>query len=410
LSELAIGGVAPPLSLYVHFPFCEHRCHYCDFAVYRTRNPPVDEWLECVEREVEHWFGQAGWNRPLPVESVFVGGGTPSLMGDRMAVLAKTLRRSFVSSPASTEWTAESNPVSLDSAVARSWREAGVNRLSVGVQSFDDDVLRWLGRLHDADGARRALAAARSAGFEDVNVDLIFGLPDSLERDWRAEVEAALEAGVTHVSTYGLTAEPHTPLGRRVGSGEVHMLGGEGYAAEYQSAVEALEENGFVHYEVSNFALAGRECLHNWHYWDGSPYLGLGPSAHSYVGGTRVWNVSRWKAYRMALLGGESPLEGHELLGAGESRLERLWLALRTNRGIVATDPLAEVVGANAGDLLAAWRAAGWVVPDDSGVRLTAEGWLRMDELVAALGGRMPATTNGSGQRKGDDVRQFDRA
>jgi oxygen-independent coproporphyrinogen-3 oxidase len=410
LSELAIQGVPPPVSLYVHFPFCEHRCHYCDFSVFRTRNPPLDEWLECIEREVEHWFGCAGWSRPLPLESVFVGGGTPSLMGDGMALLANILRRSFVLSPDSTEWTAESNPASLDRAVVRSWREAGVNRLSVGVQSFDDGVLRWLGRLHDAEGARRALAEARSAGFKDVNVDLMFGLPGSLERHWRVEVEAALEAGVTHVSTYGLTAEPHTPLGRLVESGEVDMVGEEGYAAEYQSAVEALEEAGFVHYEVSNFALPGQECLHNWHYWDGSPYLGLGPSAHSYVGGTRVWNVSRWEAYWRALAGGDSPLEGHELLGAGESRLERLWLALRTNRGIAAAEPLAELVFASAGDLLDAWREAGWVVLDDTGVRLTAEGWLRMDELVTALGGRIPATTNGSGLRKSDDVRQFDRA
>jgi oxygen-independent coproporphyrinogen-3 oxidase len=327
-----------------------------------------------------------------------------------MALLANILRRSFVLSPDSTEWTAESNPASLDRAVVRSWREAGVNRLSVGVQSFDDGVLRWLGRLHDAEGARRALAEARSAGFKDVNVDLMFGLPGSLERHWRVEVEAALEAGVTHVSTYGLTAEPHTPLGRLVESGEVDMVGEEGYAAEYQSAVEALEEAGFVHYEVSNFALPGQECLHNWHYWDGSPYLGLGPSAHSYLGGTRAWNVFRWEAYRQALKGGVSTLEGHESVGAGESRLERLWLALRTNRGLSTGDPLAREVLADAGDLVDAWSKAGWLRVDESRIRLTAEGWLRMDELVAALGGRATATNKWNRLREGDDAAQSNRA
>ncbi len=390
-------GVDPPASVYVHFPFCVHRCHYCDFSVHRTRRPPFEAWLECVARELEYWFTRAGWSRPLPLDSLFIGGGTPSLIGNGMGRLAEVLRHSFAVNPDSTEWSVESNPASLDADVARSWREAGVNRLSVGVQSFDDDVLRWLGRLHDGNGARRALDAARSAGFENVNADLIFGLPSTIERDWRAEVESALKARVTHVSTYGLTAEPRTPLGRRVRSGEVEMVGGESYAAEYLSAVEALEEGGFVHYEVSNFALPGRECLHNWHYWDGAPYLGLGPSAHSYVGGKRVWNVFRWEAYRRVLGGGEGPVEGHELLGASESQLERLWLALRTNRGIAAGDPLAESVLARAGDLLDTWREAGWVLRDDSGVRLTADGWLRLDELVAALGGRMPAKANRNG-------------
>jgi oxygen-independent coproporphyrinogen-3 oxidase len=394
----------------VHFPFCVQRCHYCDFSVHRTGTPPVDEWLDCIEREADHWVKRAGWGGPIRLETLFIGGGTPSLMGDSMGRLARVVSRRFVLEPEHLEWTTESNPASLDAAVAEAWLKAGVNRLSIGVQSFDDEVLRWLGRLHDAAGARRALLDAGAAGFDNVNVDLIFGLPGTVERNWDAEVEAALEAGVTHVSTYGLTAEPRTPLGRRVQSGEVEMADGERYADEYLSAARALREAGFVHYEVSNFAIPGRECRHNWHYWDGSAYLGLGPSAHSYLGGTRTWNVFRWEAYRVALRAGESALEGHETVGAGESRLERLWLALRTNRGLLTRDPLAQEVMRGAGDLVETWRQAGWLTLDKSRVRFTAEGWLRMDELVAALGGRAPKTANGNGLREGDDVPRVDRA
>jgi oxygen-independent coproporphyrinogen-3 oxidase len=386
VSELRLEGVPGPVSLYLHFPFCEHRCHYCDFSVHRAARAPVENWLECIELELGQWLERCGWDRPLPLETVFVGGGTPSLMGPAMKRLAALLERYAGLVASAVEWTAESNPASLTKAVARSWREAGVNRLSVGVQSFDDGVLRWLGRLHDADGARAALAAARAAGFESLNADLIFGLPVSERRRWQDEVQMALDAGVTHVSTYGLTVEPSTPLGRRVGAGDVVMPSGDRYSEEYAAAAEALGRAGFVHYEVSNFALPGHECAHNWHYWDGSPYLGLGPSAHGYVGGNRVWNVFSWEAYRKILAGGGSPIEGHETLGAGESRVERLWLALRTNRGLPAGDPLAEDLLESAPDLLASWRQAGWLEIDGPGIRLTEAGWLRMDELVAALG------------------------
>ncbi|MBT8461272.1 MAG: radical SAM family heme chaperone HemW [Gemmatimonadetes bacterium] len=408
-AELPLEGADPPTSLYVHFPFCAHRCHYCDFSVHRTSTPPLSDWLDCLAREAEQWRRRTGWRSAVRLRTVFVGGGTPSLMGDGMVRLRDVLRSHFVMDSAPLEWTAESNPASLDERVATEWLEAGVNRLSIGIQSFDDEVLRWLGRLHDSAGARRALKDGRSAGFENLNADLIFGLPSTLKRDWQSEVAAALDAGVTHVSTYGLTAEPRTPLGRRVTSGQVSMVGDERYAGEYLTAVEALSEAGFVHYEVSNFALPGRECLHNWHYWDGSPYLGLGPSAHSYLGGSRLWNVFGWAAYRRVLAGDGDALEGHEVLGAGEGRLERLWLAFRTNRGLAVADDLTDLVISRAGDLLETWRRAGWVAADPTRVRLTAEGWLRMDELVAALAERVATLNVETRLRDCDGARESDR-
>ncbi len=404
-----VHGVEPPRSLYVHFPFCVHRCHYCDFSVHRTRAPALEDWFECLDLDLDGWFRLTGWDTPPEVETVFIGGGTPSLLGSEMGRLADVLKKRFRWDPASVEWTAESNPASLSRAVAESWREAGVTRLSVGVQSFDDDVLCWLGRLHNASGARRALAVGRSAGFEDINADLIFGLPETVPRDWQAEVDSIVEAGVTHVSVYGLTAEPRTPLGRRVESGVVRMVDGERYAEEYLSAVEALAEKGYVQYEVSSFAQPGHECRHNWHYWDGSSYLGLGPSAHSYLGGVRLWNVFRWEAYRRALKDGASAHEDYEVTGAGENRMERLWLAFRTNRGLSTRDPLWQSAWTSAGDLLEAWSEAGWVVRSGDSVRLSAPGWLRMDELVAALGARMQEEQKDTGSRNGDGIRKTDR-
>jgi oxygen-independent coproporphyrinogen-3 oxidase len=351
---------------------------------------PVDEWLDCVAAELADWFTDGGWPTPVKLETVFVGGGTPSLLsGDGMPRLRDVLRQRCRWDASRLEWTAEANPASLTARLLASWREAGVTRLSLGVQSFDDGALAWLGRLHDESEARSALARARAAGFHDVNLDLIFGLPASVPRDWRSEVAAAVDAGVTHVSVYGLTAEPDTPLGRRVGQGRVRMPDEDRYESEYVAAAEELEQAGFVHYEVSNFARPGRECRHNWQYWDGSSYLGVGPSAHSHLGGTRLWNVYSWEAYRRALGEGRSPREGFETIGAGESRLERLWLAFRTNRGLPAEDPLNRFVRREAGGMLTAWRDAGWLTETGGGLRLTRSGWLRMDAMVASLEARM---------------------
>ena len=318
-----------PLALYIHVPFCVRRCHYCDFAVTRSTEPPVSEWLNCLAQDLAEWSEELDAGGPLRLDTIFVGGGTPSLLGGAgMESLAELLTGHFEWDPDRLEWTAEANPGSLTPETARRWRELGVNRLSIGVQSFDDRALTWLGRLHDSSEANRAVERAHRAGFENVSVDLIFGLPGDVTRNWKQDLERATSLGVTHVSAYGLTAEPRTPLGRLVTNGRVEMPSEDRYADEYATTVKVLNEHNLKQYEVSNFALDGYECRHNWHYWIGSEYLGLGPSAHGYVGGTRVWNVFRWEAYRRSLAGGESPIEGHETLGAGESRLERLWLCL----------------------------------------------------------------------------------
>jgi oxygen-independent coproporphyrinogen-3 oxidase len=379
LPEEALRASEPPRSLYVHAPFCRQRCHYCDFSVTRTDAAPVAGWLEALSRELASWFESTGWPRPLELDTLFVGGGTPSLLGaSGMERLALQLEPWFVPT-GSTEWTVEANPDSTSAALCAAWREAGVTRLSLGVQSFHDGVLGWLGRLHDADGARAAIQAAGEAGFADLNIDLIFGLPADVERDWAVDLEEATALGVTHISAYGLTAEPRTPLGRGVVQGQVRMPGQERYADEYRLLARQLTDRGFIHYEVSNFARPDCECRHNWQYWNGGAYLGLGPSAHSYLPPFRMWNVFQWDAYRRAVCSGQAAGAGVERVDGEDLELERTWLSLRTRAGLSAGDP------AWAGDgesLLERWIEAGWLQRDGDRVRATVEGWLRLDELV----------------------------
>jgi oxygen-independent coproporphyrinogen III oxidase len=371
-----------PAFLYVHVPFCTRRCSYCDFAVTAVPAPPVAAWLAAIDGELGGVRAAEGWSGPLLLETIYVGGGTPSVLGGSgMEGLAAVLGRHAAWTAGTVEWTAEANPESFDAATATAWLATGVNRISLGAQSFDSGVLRWMGRLHGADGPARAVAAARAAGFDNVSVDLIFGLPARLGRDWGGELERVLALEPEHISLYGLTAEPATPLGRWVAAGREQLADEAAYAEEYLVAAERLTAAGFRHYEVSNFALPGRESRHNGAYWEGVPYLGLGPGAHSYLPPVRRWNVRDWEAYRGRVAAGESPEEDREVVAeAGE--LERIWLALRTDRGA----RLAEL-GPGAEAAYEPWLAAGWATLAAGRLRLTPEGWLRLDRLTVDLAG-----------------------
>ena len=369
------AAAAPPRALYVHFPFCAHRCHYCDFSVTRAADPPVDRWLSAIERELAWWFEGGGWDGDTVLDSIFVGGGTPSLMGaEGMEALAARIAAWFRIDPDRTEWTAEANPASFNAELGARWRAAGVNRLSLGVQAFDDAVLSWLGRLHDRSRASRTVGEAEAAGFDRVSLDLLFGLPSEVSRDLAAEVEAAIALGVSHLSLYGLTVEPRTPLAEWIRLGRVRQPNEDRYAAEYRLLSRRLRAAGYDHYEVSNFARPGTQCRHNWSYWNRTSYLAVGPSAHGFLPPIRSWNVFRWDRYERALQAGRGPLEGWELVGTEEEELERIWLALRTERGI----DLEEVRRAD-------WIEAGWLEERNGRFVATIEGWLRLDAMAAEL-------------------------
>jgi oxygen-independent coproporphyrinogen-3 oxidase len=371
-----------PRHLYLHVPFCLRRCPYCDFAVQPTRRPPVADWLDAVIAELAQAAEAGAWTPPLRLRTLYVGGGTPSLLGSGgMAALRERLEEQGVGwDEATIEWTAEANPESFTRELARDWRDAGVNRLSIGVQTFHAPALRWMGRLHGAEGARAAVEAARSASFDNVSLDLIFALPARLERDWDDDLRQALALEPAHLSLYGLTAEKGTPLGRWVAEGRETMPDEDAYAAEYLRAVERATAAGLRQYEVSNFARPGYESAHNAAYWSGAPYLGLGPGAHSFLPPVRAWNRRDWAGYRDDVRAGRRPRVEEETVGGAQARLERHWLGLRTAAGL----PWAEL-SSSQGARVVRWESEGWAMRDAGRVHLTPRGYLLLDRLAVEL-------------------------
>lgn len=382
------GAVA---SVYVHAPFCARRCFYCDFAVQVRGRGGSGEWLEALAGELKALEREARFRLREPLATLYVGGGTPSLLGpDAMEGLARLLGPSRVGDPG-IEWTAEANPESFTPELAGAWRRAGVNRISLGVQTFSEEALRWMGRLHGAPGAEEAVATARNMGFDSVSFDLIFGLPGGLSRSWEEDLIRAVDLGVPHVSLYGLTVEPDTPLGRAVREGREGAVDEDRYREEYLQAVEILVGAGFEHYEVSNFARPGHASRHNHAYWGGGAYLGLGNSAHSYAHPLRRWNLRGWGEYQSMALRATLPVAGQEILGPGEHRLERVWLGLRTSRGMAIgglTEPAFECVRS--------WERRGLARIADGAVKLRAAGWLLLDRLTVELDGALPTREPGT--------------
>jgi oxygen-independent coproporphyrinogen-3 oxidase len=367
-------------SVYVHAPFCARRCFYCDFAVQVRRNGGATEWLGALGAELDILASEGLFTLDSTLDTLYVGGGTPSLLGrEAMGGLVELFGRSRLEGP-TLEWTAEANPESLTQDVARSWVSAGVNRVSLGAQSFHEPTLRWMGRLHGSDGPGEAVHVARMAGLQDLSIDLMFGLPEHLGRPWRRDLESVLELDVPHVSLYGLTVEAATPLGRAVGEGRERPADEGRYREEFLLAAEVLAAAGYEHYEVSNFARPGHASRHNTVYWTGLPYLGLGNGAHSYAHPTRRWNVRGWDDYRSAVRDGASPEEGRERLGQEEVRLESIWLGLRTRHGIGEA-----ALGSPARQIVMRWEQEGLATCRGGRIRLTTEGWLVMDRLAVEL-------------------------
>jgi oxygen-independent coproporphyrinogen III oxidase len=327
-SPLAVHEPDGLPGLYIHIPFCIRKCAYCGFYSVTDRSR-IPAFRSALRREMDL---HRGWAASF--DTLYLGGGTPSVLspGD-LEGLAAEIRAAFTIE-SGAEFTAEANPGDITAGFLAAIRRAGVNRLNIGIQSFDDGVLTLLGRRHDRARALSAFAAARDAGIGNIGIDLIYGIPGQGMDPWLATLREAVSLSPDHLSCYQLTLEEGTPLAERW-SREGIALPGEALQADFfLNTSEVLEENGYTHYEVSNFARPGRESRHNRKYWDHIPYLGLGPAAHSFSGRERRWTRRSLDAYIGDLESGRQPIESSEILSDEQLRLESLFLGFRTRRGI----------------------------------------------------------------------------
>ncbi|MGH2758221.1 MAG: radical SAM family heme chaperone HemW, partial [Actinomycetota bacterium] len=346
-------------------PFCAHRCWYCDFNAYAGLDHLADAYMDAVIRDVTEGLSApdgAGLDARPAVTSIFIGGGTPSLVDARHIVrVLDAIRASWTVEPRA-EVTIECNPESVDRARLESYLAAGVNRISFGVQSLDDELLARLGRTHDAGMAVNALRMARSAGFDDVSADLIFGIPDESHEAWLASLEGVLACAPTHVSCYGLTYEEGTPLAAWKRLGKVVAVPDDDVAARWDAAEVMLTSAGLKRYEISNWSRPGRRCCHNDLYWRCGEYIGVGAGAHGHLasstGSLRSWTVKAPERYIRMIEEGISPVAGAEEIDARTRAAEVMLLGLRRSEGVDA-GTFAALVGASIQDVFAEELAHG---------------------------------------------------
>ena len=377
------------IGIYVHIPFCVKKCTYCDFVSIPSLAPPGRRYTSCLLRELETTIDREGIDpSERTIESIYIGGGTPSLIEpDIIEWLIDGIMACFRGS-AIPEITLEANPEGLTPERLRAYREAGINRLSIGIQSLDDRLLERLGRIHSSRKAVNAFFMARDSGFDNIGIDLIYGIPGQGVASWRDTLLRTIGLKPEHLSIYALTVEEGTHLWRDIISGRLKRTTEQREIEMYRLGVGLLKDAGYIHYEVSNLSLPGFECRHNLRYWLRKDYIGLGCGAHSFLSfpewGRRWWNRKEPEEYMRALEGSLSPVDGYERLSRRQAVDETLLLGLRLlNRGIGIKD-FSDRFGLDPRDAFAyrTGKEMGLVEERDERVVLTERGILLCDEIV----------------------------
>ena len=369
--------------IYIHIPFCKQACHYCNFHFSTSMNHK-NGFLDALLKEISL---QAGYLEEHDVETIYFGGGTPSLLtGEELGSVLTAIYSRFNITPGA-EITFETNPDDINLEKLMEWKSRGINRLSIGVQSFYDEDLRWMNRAHDAGQAQNSIAQSQSAGFENITIDLIYGTPGLTDQKWKNNVEQAISLGIPHLSCYALTVEPSTALEKMIALKKSPPVNTDDQARQFGILMDALGEAGYEHYEISNFALPGKRSRHNSSYWQRQPYLGLGPSAHSFKGNTRQWNVSNNILYINSLSNNEVPFE-FEVLTPVQEMNEIIMTSLRTSEGL-DLPALSDRFGSSAvAEVIKSARPyldRNLVIEKDGHLMLSKEGKLFADGIAAAL-------------------------
>jgi len=315
------------IAIYIHIPFCDHKCIYCDFySIIKTENVPG--FISCIKKEISSFDNVMN---DTEITSIFFGGGTPSLLDPELIgeILDIFLKNYILSS--NCEITLETNPGTVDFHKLKDFKNIGINRLSIGVQSFNNEELKFLTRIHDKQLAINTVEDGAKAGFENINLDLIFALPKQSLETWKSNLEIATKLPINHISTYSLILERGTILNKLVLDGKVKMQDSDFDASLYEFTIGYLLEKNFFQYEVSNFTKKGYESIHNLSYWGHKNYLGFGPSAHSFLDGKRWWNFSGLKHYISEIETNGNAIRGEEILTNEELLSEYVMLALRSN-------------------------------------------------------------------------------
>ena len=356
--------------IYIHIPFCKSRCKYCDF--FSTTH--LEKRAQYVAALLEEWRMRAHEVNG-PIHTIHIGGGTPSTLAvDSLKLIVDSLLLNVESQE--QEITMEVNPGDVTAEKAHAWRAIGINRLSIGIQSFDDKLLQLIGRRHTAEQARKAVAAAQAAGFDNISIDLMYALPSQTMEQWQKDVAEALQMGVQHISTYGLIYEEGTVLMTLLDHGVIEAVDEDTEMQMYDYLVEQLAANNFEHYEVSNFALPNRQSRHNSSYWNNTPYIGLGAGAHSYDGQVRQWNISDLDTYIAQAMAHQLQPE-KEVLSEEQRHTERVMLGLRTNRGI----GIDEIDRSKAQPYI----AQGMLIEKDNRIVATTKGYHILNKIIEDL-------------------------
>ncbi len=368
--------------IYIHIPFCRKACHYCNFH-FSASTRYINEMVQAIGGEAvlrKHYINE-------PVATIYFGGGTPSLLSvTSLQYLIQQLRDNFTIVE-DAEITLEANPDDIDIERLRSWKASGINRLSIGVQSFNDEDLKWMNRAHNAQQALQSIVLAQRAGFSNITIDLIYGTPTLTNEQWRLNVQQAIDLGIPHLSCYALTVEPNTALHKMIENKKMPNVEEDKQSEHFELLIRWLKDAGYEHYEISNFAKPGCKSRHNSSYWQGKPYLGLGPSAHSFNGSSRQWNIANNALYMQSLSLGKVPFEIEQLTPVQQLN-EYIMTSLRTQEGIslnrIATqwsevDSKAIIKDAKL------YIVQGSVVYANDHLQLTTSGKLLADGIAAGL-------------------------